>query len=56
MILYECPTDDFTCPYFQSANDVENGFCTLENPYNECDEFYMAYGDLEEKEDYDDFN
>lgn len=28
-----CPADDFTCPYYKS------GFCRLDNPEEECDEF-----------------
>ena len=37
-----CPTLDFTCPYY------EQGYCTLENPAAECDDYAMRYDDEEE--------
>lgn len=37
--MYTC--DDFTCPYYK------DGICTLENPQDECENFYM-------EEDFDD--
>lgn len=37
-----CPVLDFTCPYY------EQGYCTLENPAEECDDYAMRYDDEEE--------
>lgn len=37
-----CPSLDFTCPYY------EQGYCTLENPAAECDDYAMRYDDEEE--------
>ena len=37
-----CPVLDFTCPYY------EQGYCTLENPAEECDDYAMMYDDEEE--------
>lgn len=34
-----CPVLDFTCPYY------EQGYCTLENPAEECDDYAMRYDD-----------
>lgn len=38
-----CPTCDISCPYF-----FQEGSCTLENPWDECDDYYGAVGDKEE--------
>ena len=32
---YECPTNDWFCPYFD-----ENGECRLRNAPQECDAFF----------------
>ena len=37
-----CPVLDFTCPYY------EQGYCTLENPAEECDDYAMRYDNEEE--------
>lgn len=37
-----CPVLDFLCPYY------EQGYCTLENPAEECDDYAMRYDDEEE--------
>lgn len=34
-----CPTGDVACPY----ND--DGYCTLENPDENCDDYYAESGD-----------
>ena len=34
----ECPAVDETCPYFK------NGKCTLENPKEECEDYYYLGG------------
>ena len=42
--VYDCPVDDYTCPYWQ-----KDGTCGLHNPTEECDEF-MWYEEEEEEE------
>lgn len=39
-----CLTGDISCPY------NAEGLCTLENPEEECDDYYGAVGDEEEDE------
>ena len=41
--FYQCPSGDFTCPYWTPSG------CTLEDPAHDCDDyvFYRA-GDSEE--------
>lgn len=41
--IYECPTNDWLCPYF------DNGNCTLDDAKNECDAFFEL--DDEEEDD-----
>lgn len=38
-----CPTNDFSCPYCGTY-----GECNLDNPAEECDDYYYAVGDEEE--------
>lgn len=44
---YYCPLDDITCPYY----DREKLVCTLENPKEECDDYYSFCDESEEDED-----
>lgn len=37
-----CPTGDISCPYFS-----QEGFCNLEKPWENCDDYYGAVGDEE---------
>lgn len=36
-----CPTDDISCPY------CSQGYCTMENPWDECDDYYGIVEDEE---------
>ena len=36
-----CPAEDWTCPYF----DKKTWVCTIDNPMEECDEYYYYNGD-----------
>lgn len=36
-----CPTDDFTCPYYNA------GLCLIESPARECDDYIAYYEDLQ---------
>ena len=38
-----CPVGDFMCLYF-----TQEGFCELENPYKECDDYFAMVGEEEE--------
>ena len=40
----DCPTADFSCPYYGAR-----GTCLLENPTEECDDYYAAVGDKEDE-------
>lgn len=40
-----CPSGDFTCPYWNK------GWCALEHPENECDDFAALCGDDEEEDE-----
>ena len=44
--MIECPVPGayFDCPYCNKY-----GVCTLENPANECDDYYACVGDEEEE-------
>ena len=39
-----CPTGDFSCPYFGAR-----GVCLIDNPAEECDDYFAAVGDEEIK-------
>lgn len=43
--IYYCPISDIECPYYK------DGFCTIGNPTQECDDY--AYYHAEYKEDTD---
>ena len=36
----QCPTGDISCPYCS-----QEGFCNLERPWEECDDYYGVVGD-----------
>ena len=40
MLMKLCPTDDFTCPYY----DGNTGRCELETADEDCDDYSYAYG------------
>ena len=40
-----CPVGDFSCPYYGAR-----GACLLENPAEECDDYYAMIGDDEDED------
>ena len=55
---FHCPVNGWDCPYYKSTANVdgkkERCLCTMENPYEECDDFYASFGDNCKPEDYTD--
>lgn len=51
---FHCPVNGYDCPYY--TNTPQNCMCTLENPMEECDDFYSAWGDDCDPEDYTDYD
>ena len=55
---FHCPVNGWDCPYYKNTANVdgkkEHCLCTMENPYEECDDFYTAFGDNCKPEDYTD--
>jgi hypothetical protein len=51
--IYCCPAEDFSCPYFNKRS----GACGLEDPLNNCDEFFDPMDDWGDpiEEEPDDF-
>lgn len=58
MKYFHCPVNDWNCPYYKDRANIEGkkayGICTLENPYEECDDFYATHGDDCDPKDYTD--
>ena len=44
--MHYCPTYDLSCPYCTKL-----GKCRLENPVEECDDYYAVMGDEEIKQE-----
>ena len=44
---YHCPINAWDCPYW--SNSPIPCQCTLENPYDDCDDFASMYDEEEEK-------
>lgn len=44
--MIECPVPsaDLDCPH------CIDGFCNLQNPYDECDDYYAEVGDEEDED------
>lgn len=42
MKYVNCPISDWSCPYCN-----QGGICMLENPEEECDDYYAEVGDNE---------
>lgn len=40
----DCPLFDMTCPYC-----LASGECTIDNPKDECDDYYYYNGEKEEE-------
>lgn len=43
-MIVNCPVPDFLCPYCDTY-----GNCQLDNPAEECDDYYAMVGDEEEE-------
>lgn len=50
---FHCPVNGWDCPYYKDE-EGHNCLCTMENPYEECDDFYAMYGDDAKPSDYTD--
>lgn len=56
---FHCPfANGWDCPYYKDSVKIEGKeercICTIGNPYEECDDFYLACGDDCAPEDYTD--
>lgn len=55
---FHCPVNGWDCPYYKDKANIkgkeERCLCMMENPYEECDDFYAIYGDDCAPEDYTD--
>ncbi len=49
-----CPVNGWDCPYFSCAPIPCQ--CMIENPMEECDDFYSIWGDCEDEEEYTCYN
>lgn len=48
-----CPVNGWDCPYFKT-----NGICTIENPYDNCDDYAAIedfFSDLPDEDDEPDY-
>lgn len=56
---FHCPVNGWDCPYYKGKTEIngvtEACVCTMDDPYNDCDDFYASYGDCD-PEDYTDEN
>lgn len=52
---FHCPVNGWDCPHYKDHDEDPNHgcLCTLENPIEECDDFYAMWGDCD-PEDYTD--
>lgn len=41
-----CPADSYDCPYYGY-----DGRCHMDNPRDDCDDFYAAVGDAEDEDE-----
>ena len=50
---FHCPVNGVDCPYY--AEDLNHHcLCTMNNPYEECEDFAHSYGEDCPPEDYTD--
>lgn len=49
---YHCPVNDYTCPYY--SDEGHPCRCLLNDPYEECDDFYFHWGDDVERHEFTD--
>lgn len=57
---YHCPIRAFDCPYYCDSDTIcgeeEYSLCKMDgNPYADCDDFWGAYGEDAEHDDYTDY-
>lgn len=56
---FHCPVNGWDCPYFKNETIInsqkETCICSLENPMDDCDDFYSMWGDCK-PDDYTDDN
>lgn len=45
---FHCPVNGWDCPYY--TDTPQKCLCTLENPIEECDDFYSVWGDCDPEE------
>lgn len=49
MKYFYCPKPDWDCPYYKDSIKIkgkeERCICTLEKPYEECDDFQAILGE-----------
>ena len=45
-MTHYCPSEDSTCPYYNS----KTGICSIGNPLEECDDYYYWECSMEEDE------
>lgn len=38
---YHCPVNAWDCPYY--SDSPESCICTIDSPFNECDDFYNIW-------------
>lgn len=50
---FHCPVNGIDCPYFKDEIN-HRCLCTMNNPYEECEDFAYAYGEDCPPEDYTD--
>ena len=49
---YHCPVNAFDCPYYSDKGHPCR--CLLNDPYEECDDFYFHWGDDVERHEFTD--
>lgn len=60
---YHCPVNGWDCPCFVNTAIIdgveENCICDMtfsgENPFFECDDFFMMFSDCDSEEEYTDY-
>ena len=52
MAHIHCPCNGWDCPYY--INEPQEGCCSLEDPYNDCDDFAAMWDKEDDYIDHDD--
>lgn len=53
---FHCPVNGWDCPYYKNSDEKDPNhrcLCTMENPIEDCDDFFSMWGDCD-PEDYTD--